>query len=519
MQVDTIGARDASSGVGWLGLANPPTCREPVHVTKGLVVLHVDGLGHSRLRTAVEQGQMPYVAELMETEDYQALPYRCGVPSTTPFAQAGILFGDNSEIPSYRWWDKQANLLVAFGSGSTFGRVADRYFVGRRPLTEGGACIAALYQAGATDRFGPRYEERHRPDQPDAGGRAIAAFLLNPVTLYFWLRHGGLALFRITSEYLGARLAGRRAARRYVIADIYHEVLVHHLTRFALLQAMDEGLPTIYACFYTYDEAAHAFGPSDANTLRVLRHIDSTIRLACERRRANRAGVDYEVVALSDHGQVETTPFDLVDGRTLGQLISGWLPGYMVREHRGRVFAPADGDPVGRIEVTYSGGLAHVYFADVPQRLDAEAVESRFPGLVDRLVALDRVGIVMLKSADGGILATVDGRIPLRLPLEPSATALLRRFDSPDVLAAQLRRLNSFQRSGDLVVFGAYDGSRQVNFEHQVGGHGSIGGEQLHPFVLVKREWSFDTSSVTNASELYPMLVSLRDGERLSTST
>ena len=485
----------------------------------GLVVVHVDGLSHPRLLTAVEQGQMPFVAQLVRSEGYEALPYRCGVPSTTPFAQAGILFGDNSEIPSYRWWDKPANLLVAFGSGSTFGRVADRYFVGRAPLTDGGACIAALYRAGATDRFGPKYEERHRADEPDAGGRAIAAFLLNPVSLYFWIRHGGLALFRITSEYLQARLAGRRAAPTYVIADIYHEVLVHHLTRFALLQAMDQGVPTIYACFYTYDEAAHAFGPTDPNTLRVLRHIDSTIRLAFARRRTNRAGLDYEIVVLSDHGQVETTPFDVFDHRTLGSFFAEWLPAYTVREHRGGVFNEGLEHPAGRIEITYSGGLAHVYFADVADRLDEDAIEARHPGLVDRLVSLDRVGLVMLAGRDGGVLVTAGGRFRLGVPLEPETRALLERFDSADVLAEQLRRLNSFERSGDLVVFGAYDGRTQVNFEHQVGGHGSIGGEQLHPFVLAKPGWSFDTSAVTSSSQLYPMLVRLRDRATIARQT
>lgn len=454
---------------------------------------------------------MPFVARLIRSEGYQALPYRCGVPSTTPFAQAGILFGDNSEIPSYRWWDKPANLLVAFGSGSTFGRVADRYFVGRTPLTAGGACIAALYRAGATDRFGPKYQERHRPDEPDAGGRAIAAFLLNPLTLYFWIRHGGLALFRITSEYLRARVAGRRAASTYVIADLYHEVLVHHLTRFALLQAMDEGLATIYACFYTYDEAAHAFGPTDPNTLRVLRHLDSTIRLACERRQTNRAGLDYEVVVLSDHGQVETVPFDLPDRRTLGSYLAEWLPTHTVHEHRGGVFNDRLNDPAGRIEATYSGGLAHVYFADTQTRMDEAEIDGRYPGLVERIVSLDRVGIVMLKGRDGGVLATAGGRFRLGAPIGAETRRLLERFDSPEVLAEQLRRLNSFERSGDLVVFGAYDGRTQVNFEHQVGGHGSIGGEQLHPFVLAKADWSFDTSSVTSSSQLYPMLVRLRD--------
>src|SRR6202048_1160398 len=99
----------------------------------GLVIVHVDGLRWARRRLALDQGHMPFVSHLIQTEGYEALAYRCGVPSTTPFAQAGILFGDNSEIPSYRWWDKQANLLASFGFGSTFGRVAQNYFAGRQP--------------------------------------------------------------------------------------------------------------------------------------------------------------------------------------------------------------------------------------------------------------------------------------------------------------------------------------------------------------------------------------------------
>jgi hypothetical protein len=475
---------------------------------RGLAVIHVDGLSHARLGAAVAAGHMPFVASLIESGGYEALPYRCGVPSTTPFAQAGILYGDNSEIPSYRWWDKTADVLVAFGEGSTFNLVADHYFEGLEPLTRDGACIAALYRAGATDRFGPHYQERHRPDEHDAGGRAIAAFLLNPVSLYFWIRHGGLALFRIARDYLAARFSGRRPAPTYVIADIFHEVLVHHLTRFALLQAMDEGLRTIYACFYTYDEAAHAFGPSDPNTLRIVRHIDSTIRLAAARATANRAGLTYDLVVLSDHGQVETTPFVATDGRSLGELVAALLPGAAVTEHRGRSFGTQGGD---RVEITYSGGLAHIYFRDVAGRLDRAALEARCPGLVDTIARIDRVGAVMTRGPDGGALTTAAGEHSLSLPLAPPAREVLSRFDEPDVLAEQLRRLNGFERAGDLVVFGAYDGSKQINFEAQVGGHGSIGGDQLHPFVLARREWGFDMSGVTNASDLHPMLTRLRD--------
>src|SRR5437867_13122898 len=95
---------------------------------KGLFILHVDGLSYHYLSRALAQGQMPYVRRLIEQEGYQAQPYRCGIPSTTPFAQAGILYGDNREIPSFRWWDKQSGLLVAFGGNSSFRRVAHKYF-------------------------------------------------------------------------------------------------------------------------------------------------------------------------------------------------------------------------------------------------------------------------------------------------------------------------------------------------------------------------------------------------------
>jgi hypothetical protein len=71
--------------------------------------------------------------------------------------------------------------------------------------------------------------------------------------------------------------------------------------------------------------------------------------------------------------------------------------------------------------------------------------------------------------------------------------------------------LNSFENSGDLVVFGAFQDGKQVNFENQAGGHGSIGGEQAHPFVLAKRAWGLDTSAVHGAHELHPILSRLRD--------
>ena len=89
--------------------------------------------------------------------------------------------------------------------------------------------------------------------------------------------------------------------------------------------------------------------------------------------------------------------------------------------------------------------------------------------------------------------------------------AFLAHYDDADILLEQLSRLNSFRNSGDLVVFGAFIDGKQINFENQDGGHGSIGGEQLHPFVLARQEWGIDTSDVRGAHQLHPILCSLRD--------
>ena len=98
------------------------------------------------------------------------------------------------------------------------------------------------------------------------------------------------------------------------------------------------------------------------------------------------------------------------------------------------------------------------------------------------------------------------------MPLDgEDAAGILGHYDDAAALAPELVRLNSFQRSGDIIIFGEQLEKGQVNFEHQVGGHGSIGGDQVRPFLLAKREWGLDLGGVSGASDVYPILIDLRD--------
>ena len=471
---------------------------------QGLCVIHIDGLSHDELTRAIEDGLMPTVASMLEA-GYVALPYRCGVPSTTPCAQAGILYGDGASIPGFRWWDRKAGMVVRFGPSASFGQVAHRFFRGRRPLCEGGACIAACYPAGADETFGLSYRDRSYsgPGRNRSAGSVIGPWLANPAHLADMMLHGATAVAGVAAHDLRARATGRPAAQAYVVSDMLEEVLLHHVTRYAMAQAMDTGYPAIYAAFYAYDETAHAFGPGDPYSRRMLRHVDHSIRAAAER--TDR----YELIVLSDHGQVETVPLRSLAGRALGEIVAGWLPGSRVDEHGGRTYGP-ERTPQARVVICHSGGLSHVYFAPFPDRLDAGEVRRRFPGLVDRFAATEGVHFVLMRDGQDNLVVTRSRELRFRADDAGQAADLLGQFDDAAVVARQLDRLNRCPDAGDLVLVGRWDGRRQVSFEEQIGGHGSIGGAQLHPFLLVRQRWGVDASNIEFADQLHPVLMGIR---------
>ena len=447
---------------------------------------------------------MPFTRSLMETEGYVVHRYRCGVPSTTPFVQAGILYGDNSEIPSFRWWDRERRVLVQFGPGSSFEKVADKYFHGCAPLTQGGACIAACYPGGAAEDFGIAYQDRSYSQKGAARSRSAWSVLLpyiaNPLHILDWIWHAFTTIARTVQEYVEARQRGRKPARPYVISNALNEIFVHHLTQYAVEKAMHEGYSPIYAGFYAFDETGHAFGPDDRYSLQVLKRVDATIKKLAAARDGR-----YELVVLSDHGQIDTIPYD-ADGPSFGKVIADRLPGYRVQEMKGKSYGPDENEALGIIYVTSSGGLAHIYLAGQLRRVGYREMEALLPGLAADISKLDNVALVMAR--DGGAdLFLKDGQ-DLR---GETLLAFLADYDEAGILRDQLSRLNTFQNSGDLIVFGAFKNGKQVNFENQSGGHGSIGGEQLHPFVLAKREWGLDTSDVRGAFQLHPILCRLRD--------
>jgi hypothetical protein len=286
-----------------------------------------------------------------------------------------------------------------------------------------------------------------------------------------------------------------------VISNALEEIFVHHLTRYAVIKAMREGFSPIYAGFYAFDETGHAFGPDDKTSLQILKHVDHSIE-----RVARARGDRYELVVLSDHGQIETVPFNANHGPTFGEVVAARLPDFHVQEMNGKAYGPPQAKARGHVNITCSGGLAHIYFVHETKRLDYSELKRRHPDLAAYISNLDKVAVVMARDRGRDVFLKGGSELD-----REGTTSLLGQYDDGGILLEQLSRLNSFDNCGDLVVFGAFLRGKQVNFENQAGGHGSIGGEQLHPFVLAKREWAIDTTAVHGAYQLHPILCGLRD--------
>ena len=487
----------------------------------GLVIIHVDGLSYRYLQRALAEGRMPFTQQLMRREGYEASRWRCGSPSTTPYVQAGLMFGDNRQIPSFRWWDKEAERLIVFGGLSTFKYVSEKYFQGSAPLLANGAAIATCYTGEAVETYRLSYLQRERLRRGDTPTKhhsvrytiqhMAASWVMNPGHILDMARVGIVQVWKAYHRHRRTRKRGTRTAAKYLVAHVLEEIFLQQMTRHATIQAMRENYPIIYSAFYSYDGIAHALGPENPFSSRGLVSIDRAIeRIARQRTQQER---HYELLILSDHGQSETVPYTELYERSLGQQLSEWLPTYAVREFNGKVFIPPQ-TAEGRVVVTYSGGVAHIYFPDLPGRLDLAAVSEQFPGLVEKVAAAPGIEFVMMRDGTRDLLITPSERFDLTGDgaSPEKVNGLLERFDQPDIIARQLRKLNSFERSGDLIVFGASVSGCQINFENQIGGHGSIGGEQQFPFLLAKPEWGMDAERVTDACELYPQLVRLRDG-------
>lgn len=532
--------------------------------TRGIIILEIDGLSRERLETALERGRMPFLRDLL-SRGHCLTGYDSGLPSQTSSSQAGIMFGNNWDIPGFRWYDKNEGRVVSSRNPAD-ARAIEAHVSHSHGLLREGSSINNLLSGGAmkTVLTASRGLDT-RPAEQQRGMEDLYLYFLNP---YLFPRSLLLAVIEMGRELVqGLRRRLRREWPRAekIISWFPAEraactVLLRDVGTFVAIIDVLRGLPAIYVTYMGYDEVAHHTGPDARDALAVLRSIDKQIRRVHEVVWA-RAPRPYDLFVLSDHGQAGGATFKQRYGFTLEEVISGFLrtsatavrvtdsqaarrPGRdLAREMGGverrmaaegvrtatlartrRVLEkPGEEVKLGEgteretqpphtqadVVVCATGNLAHVYFTKMDGQATVGQMEAAHPGLIPALVRHPGVGCVMGRDEEGrtwlfgadGDRCLDDGTV---LGEDP-----LARYGPVEVRAEQLKRLAAFPRSGDLVAFSTvYEDGSVASFEDLVGCHGGMGGGQTEAFVVHPDMVHFPR--IFNANGLYAVL----DGRR-----
>ena len=504
--------------------------------TLGTVIIQIDGLAEPVLARAIQEGRMPTLARWLQEGTHRLVRWECDVPSMTSSGQAGILHGNNANIPAFRWYEKETGRLLVSNHPEDATLIDQRQATEHSLLRNQGSSVGNIFTGGAERNVMTMAALKGAEGEVTARPRDFYAYLVNPYNLYRGL--GGL-FWEVGVEYCqawrqrrGDELPRMHRGGAFPWLRGVSNVIMRDATTWMLIDDMYSARLVTYCDYLGYDEVAHHAGPTTRDALSALPSIDRQI--AQLESVAKSAPRPYQFVVVSDHGQSTGATFRQRYGYTLEQFIrerlstpgevrmasgqgEGWshlnaLLTEAVRTkgvtgkgaqrllgQKGREDGYADLGPEAEnrekvaeadVVVCASGNLALVYFAREPGRLSLEQMVADYPGLIEALAEHEGTGFIMTYSeaaggpvvmgSAGGYRVLETGRVEGEDPLA--------RF-SPHT-AQFLLRQSSYPNVGDIVVNSLVDDLGHVAaFEELIGCHGGAGGLQTEPLLMYPATW------------------------------
>ena len=494
----------------------------------GILFLEIDGLALPVLRRAVRDGTTPNMARWL-AEDHRLLEWETDLSSQTGASQAGILLGDNEDIPAFRWVDKATGTLVTCSNPDDCAAIERAHLVEGGLLANGGTSRGNLLSGGA-DAAILTVSRLAAEKSANPGYRAFLANGSNvtrTLALTFW----ELYLELVAAAQQRRRKVWPRGHRggSYPLIRAGMCVFVRDLIVYSVLQDMFRGVPAVYATFSSYDEVAHHSGLERADTIEALRKLDQRFGLLEHARRY--APRPYEIVVLSDHGQTQGATFRQRNGYGLDDLVQRSLSqgrvegvaggdenasgmGRALDEATGRGAEDRDDRELGGREVIVlgSGNLGLIYLMESPHRLTLEEIRERHPDLIPALTEHPHVAFALVRSAEdgpvvigaGGSRRLADGVVEGRDPLA----------GFPPNAARHLRRTDGFPHVADIMVNSFFDPVTEEGcaFEELISFHGGLGGPQTQAFILHPARLAAPDEPLVGAESVHRLLRTWRAG-------
>jgi uncharacterized membrane protein YvlD (DUF360 family) len=514
----------------------------------GVYFLEIDGLAHEVVQRAIRDGNVPNLSRWIRDGTHHLMRWETDWSSQTGACQAGLLHGDNEDMPAFRWWEKDRGAAIVTNHPRDAAEIERRHSNGHGLLHEDGASRANILSGDAPHTLLTMSTVLDR-DRPGRIGEDYFTYFVSP---YNVTRTVALVIADIAQELYFAAQQRRRDVRprikrsfSYALMRAWGTVIQRDLQVAAVIGDLYAGRPVGYTTFLAYDEVAHHSGVERVDTLAVLRRLDRQIgRIAAAAADAPR---EYHLVVLSDHGQSQGATFLDRYGQSLSDLVETSCETEDVRAEEARSdeaedrlaasLTEASGadnvlgrtirrttrkrqvdgevrldedepkrdearEKIPEISVMASGNLGLITFPREPGRVTREWIESRHPRLIPALRDHPGIGFLLIRSEDGAVVIGKEG----------SRYLAHDRVEGSDPLApygpnapAHVKRTDGFPHCPDILVNSTYwaETDEVAAFEELVGSHGGMGGEQSLPFVLAPSEWRLPDVEVVGAEQMH----------------
>ena len=499
---------------------------DPIRSTvPGVLFLEIDGLAHEVLQRALRDGHVPTLASWIADGDHVLTRWETDWSSQTGACQAGILHGDNEDMPAFRWWEKERGGPIVTNHPRDAAELERRVSDGRGLLHDDGASRANILSGDA-----PHSLLTMSTVLDVRRGKLGADYYTYFASPFNVARTLLLTIGDMATELWSALGQRRRDERPRVPRHLSYAPLRAFATAIQLDLQVEAVIGDIHA------------GPADRlHHLPRLRRGRSSLRDRARRRagraaprrpahRAHRARgrrrpaplrADRPLRPRPDPGRDVRRPLRHHAGdaraRGLRRRAQGDRHGARGRQRRGRRAssrprwprprpatarrparsAPSPGTaPRSRrrrrptdkqlpeIVVMASGCLGLVSFPRLPGRVSRATIDTNYPALLSALLTHPGIGFVLVRDDDRGDLVLGaggehqlgDGAVTGADPLAPFGPRA----------AAHVARTARFPHCPDIMVNSTYwpQTEEVAAFEELVGSHGGLGGPQSFPFVL-----------------------------------
>ncbi|MBE6511530.1 MAG: phage holin family protein [Methanobrevibacter olleyae] len=295
---------------------------------EGFIFLEIDGLSYYTLKKALENGDMPTLSKWIADGSHELVRWETDLSSQTSSSQAGILHGNNKNIPAFRWIEKENdNRLISSNGMDNSKLIEKRISNGKGLLSNNGASRSNLFSGDATDhiltfsKFAISKAIKSRSwyylySKPYVITRILILFIFDMIMEF-------ASRMRHLFKNIQPRLKWRGLA--YYVARAGANVAMREATTLAIIGDIIAGnYNAIYATYMGYDEIAHHSGVEDYDSFYALRQIDRQFkRLENATEKSDRK---YRIIVLSDHGQTNGPTFKEKYGESLNDLVKDLLP-------------------------------------------------------------------------------------------------------------------------------------------------------------------------------------------------